>query len=154
MSVVEASVVVNASADDVWEVVADANNLPRWDHRIGRVVGAPEGGLKPGATYKTELHFLGVRALVPCEVEEVDVAEYSRIRLSGLLSATVETWLHELPGDRTHLSHRIEYRFRGGMLGELAAQTVGIVGASTLLRHGIEAQKRQIETRFPRRHDG
>ena len=151
MSVVEASVVVNASADDVWAVVSDPRNLPRWDHRIGRVVGPPEDGLKPGATYETEVHVLGVRALVPCKVEEVDVGEYARIRLRGLLTATVETWLHELPGDRTHLSHRIEYRFRGGVLGELAAQTVGMLGASTLLRHGIEAQKRQIEARFPRR---
>jgi len=150
VSVVDASVVVNASADDVWEIVSDPRNLPRWDHRIGRVVDPPEGGMKPGTTYQTELHFLGVRALVPCEVEEVDVGQYARIRLSGLLTATVETWLHELPGERTHLSHRIEYRFRGGMLGELAAQTVGMVGASTLLRHGIEAQKRQIEARFPR----
>jgi uncharacterized membrane protein len=150
VSVVEASVVVNASGEEVWQVVADPRNLPRWDHRIGRVVDPPDGGLKPGATYRTELHFLGVRALVPAEVEEVEVGEYSRIRLRGVLTATVETWLHELPGDRTHLSHRIEYRFRGGMLGELAAQTVGIVGASTLLRHGIEAQKRQIEARFPR----
>ena len=150
MSVVEASVVVDASADDVWSVVSDPRNLPKWDHRIGRVVDPPKNGLSAGVKYQTELQFLGARALVPCEVEEVEPAEYARIRLRGVLSATVETWLHELPGERTHLSHRIEYRFRGGMLGELAAQTVGIVGASTLLRHGIEAQKRQIEARFPR----
>ena len=88
---------------------------------------------------------MGVHARVPVVAEEVTEPEYARIRLGGLISATVETWLQELPKGGTRLSHRVDYQFRGGLLGELAAQTVGIIGASTLLRRGIEAQRRQIE---------
>ena len=86
-----------------------------------------------------------VHARVPVVAEEVDEPQYARIHLGGLISATVETWLQELPKGRTRLSHRVEYHFRGGILGDLAAETVGIIGASTLLRRGIEAQRRQIE---------
>ena len=37
MTVVEASTVVDAPATEVWKVVSDPRNLPRWDRRIGRV---------------------------------------------------------------------------------------------------------------------
>jgi ligand-binding SRPBCC domain-containing protein len=145
MTVVEASTVVDAPPQEVWKVVSDPRNLPRWDRRIGRVRGASEGPFSTGARYETEIQFLGVRTRVPVMAEEVDEPEYARLRLGGLLSATVETWLQELPKGRTRLSHRVEYRFRGGLLGNLAAETVGIIGASSLLRRGIEAQRRQIE---------
>jgi uncharacterized protein YndB with AHSA1/START domain len=145
MTVVEASTVVDAPAAEVWKVVSDPRNLPRWDRRIGRVRGSHDGPFRTGSRYETQIQVLGVRTRVPVVAEEVDEPEYARLQLGGLLSATVETWLQELPKGRTRLSHRVDYRFRGGVLGALAAETVGIIGASTLLRRGIEAQKRQIE---------
>jgi ligand-binding SRPBCC domain-containing protein len=145
MTVVEASTVVDAPPEAVWKVVSDPQNLPRWDRRIGRVRGTPSGPFRTGSEYETEVHFLGVHTRVPVVAEEVDELEYARLHLGGLLSATVETWLQELPKGRTRLSHRVEYKFRGGLIGDLAAETVGVIGASTLLRRGIEAQRRQIE---------
>ncbi len=145
MTVVEASTVVDAPPAAVWKVVSDPRNLPRWDHRIGRVHGAEPGPFHTGSEYETEIQFMGVHTRVPVVAEEVNEPEYARIHLGGLISATVETWLQELPKGGTRLSHRVDYRFRGGLIGELAAQTVGIIGASTLLRRGIEAQRRQIE---------
>jgi hypothetical protein len=145
MSVVEASAVVEASREKVWRVIADPRNLPRWDRRIIRVIGAPKDEIREGDDYDTEIGFMGVRTRVPVHVAESDSPEYCRLVLGGILAATVETWLQALPGGRTRLGHRIEYRFRGGVIGRLAAQTVGMVGAATLLRRGIEAQKEQIE---------
>jgi ligand-binding SRPBCC domain-containing protein len=145
MTVVEASTVVDAPPESVWRVVSDPRNLPQWDRRIGRVRGTPAGPFRTGSEYETEVRFLGVRTRVPVVAEEVEEFEYARLHLGGLLSATVETWLQELPKGRTRLSHRVEYRFRGGLLGEFAAETVGVIGAHTLLRRGIEAQRRQIE---------
>jgi ligand-binding SRPBCC domain-containing protein len=145
MTVVEASTVVDAPPEAVWRVVSDPRNLPRWDRRIGRVHGTVEGPFRTGSEYETDVHFIGVHTTVPVVAEEVDELEYARLRLGGLLSATVETWLQELPKGRTRLSHRVEYRFRGGLLGAFAAETVGVIGAHTLLTRGIEAQRRQIE---------
>ena len=144
MSVVEASDVVNAPREKVWRVVADPRNLPAWDRRIIRVIGA-RSQIREGDDYDTEIGFMGVRTRIPVHVEVAEPPEYCRLVLGGILTATVETWLQSLPGGRTRLSHRVEYRFRGGLIGRLAAQTVGMVGAATLLRHGIEAQKEQIE---------
>ena len=72
-------------------------------------------------------------------------AEYSKIRLKGVIEAVIETWLDPMPGGRTRLRHRIEYHFPGGSLGELAGRAVGALGANSLLRRGVEAQKRQAE---------
>jgi ligand-binding SRPBCC domain-containing protein len=145
MSVVEASDVVNAPREKVWRVVADPRNLPGWDRRIIRVIGARKDQIREGDDYDTEIGFMGVRTRIPVHVEVAEAPEYCRFVLGGILTATIETWLQSLPGGRTRLSHRVEYRFRGGLIGRLAAQTVGLVGAATLLRHGIEAQKEQIE---------
>ena len=145
MSVVEASAMVDAPREEVWRVVADPRNLPRWDRKIIRVIGAPKDQIRTGDDYDTEIGFMGVRTRIPAHVAVAEAPEYCRLVLGGVLAATVETWLQALPGDRTRMSHRIEYRFRGGVIGRLAAQTVGMVGAATLLRRGIEAQKEQIE---------
>lgn len=145
MSVVEASAVVDASPERVWTVVADPRNLPRWDRHITRVDGVPTGGLEAGSTYRTEVRLMGVRATAEASVLQMREGAYSKIRLRGVVDAVVETWLDPLPGDRTRLRHRIEYRFPGGALGEIAGRTVGALGAKALLRRGVEAQKRQVE---------
>ena|SRR5438105_6280296 len=145
MSVVQASTVIDAPPKLVWKVVANPRNLPRWDRHITRVVGVPNGALKTGSTYTTEVRFMGVRAHAEASVLELRDPEYSKILLKGVIEAVIETWLDPLTGGRTRLRHRIEYHFPGGSLGELAGRAVGALGANSLLRRGVEAQKRQAE---------
>lgn len=145
MSVIEASVDVRATPEQVWRVVADPRNLPLWDRHIIAVHDVPSGGLRTGSSYTTEVRFMGVKARARAHVEELREAEYSRIRLEGVIEAVIETWLHPLAEDRTNLRHRVRYRFPGGSLGELAGRTVGMFGAPTLLKRGLEAQKRHVE---------
>jgi uncharacterized membrane protein len=145
VSVVQFTVEVDAPIDRVWAVVADPRNLPRWDHRILRVSGLPEDGLRQGSEYRVQLGFMGARAWVPAKVLDIRPSEYSCVHLGGLVDAVVESRLKPLPGGRTRLSHRIDYRFPGGPLGSLAAGAVSLLGAPLLLRHGVEAQKRQAE---------
>lgn len=145
MSVVEASVEVRAPQRAVWAVVADPRNLPRWDRHIVGVEGAPEDGLRPGSSYWTRVRFLGVQARVRADVLELRPPRYARLRLSGVVDGVVETWLDPLGEGRTRLRHRVEYRFRGGRLGQLAARAVRVMGASVLLARGARAQKRQAE---------
>lgn len=145
MSVVEVVAEIDAPIEVVWRVVADPRNLPRWDKHIVGVENPPPDGLRTGCRYTTIVGFMGVRAHVGCLAEEVRTPEYSMVRLHGLLDAVVETTLERLGDDRTRLRHHVDYRFLGGPLGAIAAKAVNVLGAGSLLRHGVQAQKRQAE---------
>lgn len=146
MTRVETSVHVAAPPERVWAVVSDPRNLPRWDRRVVRVEGVPEGGLREGATYTTVLRFMAVRATVRAEVLAWEPPHRAMVRLSGpMVEATVTTTV-EPAGGASILRHEVEYRFRGGPLGEVAARSLEIVGGAYLaVRHGALAQKRDAE---------
>ncbi len=145
MSVLTVQAEVQAPSEHVWPVVADPRNLTRWDRHVTAVTGVPEAGLERGTEYTTEIRFMGMKTHVRAEVLEIEPPRYAKIRLHGLLDATVETWLEPLDGDRTTLRHRVDYRFKGGSLGQLGARIVRGLGGASLLRRGVEAQKRQAE---------
>jgi uncharacterized protein YndB with AHSA1/START domain len=146
MSVVRASEIVEASPQEVWEVVSDAHNLPLWNRHIREVHGVPEHGLKEGSKYWTRVSFLGVSVRVDAEVEEVDPPRFSRIRLTGPLEATVRTWINPAGSGRSRLEHEVDYHLRGGPVGELVARGLRALGAGRLLRRGARAQKRLVES--------
>jgi uncharacterized membrane protein len=146
LSVVEASVDIQASPERVWEVVADPRNLPRWDHHIESVDGVPEDGVREGTEYTATVRLVALRARVGARVMKLRPHEYAKVRLDGLIDGTVQTWLEPLKGGNTRLRHRIQYRFKGGPFGRLAARGVKLLGASVLLRRGTQAQKHQAET--------
>lgn len=146
MSVVRTSEIVDASPQEVWDVVSDPHNLPLWNRHIREVHDVPEHGIKEGTTYWTRVSFLGVSARVDAEVEEVDPPRFSRIRLTGPLEATVRTWVNPAGSGRSRLEHEVEYHLRGGPVGELVARGLQTLGARTLLRLGTRAQKRQVES--------
>ena len=145
MSVVEASVEIDAPLKRVWKVVADPRNLPKWDHHILTVEGVPPDGLIEGTRYRTWVRFMGVRAKADVQVQVLDREHYAKMRLRGIVEGTIETWLEPLDGRRTKLRHRVEYRFIGGPLGRVAARGIKLLGASSLVRRGALAQKRQAE---------
>jgi hypothetical protein len=146
MTTTEYSVEVDATPSAVWEVTSDPGNLPLWDRHIERAA-APEGGLAEGARYDVEMSFMGVRAVVACVVLEWEPPFRSRVRLRGLLDATVTTSVASLPHGRSVLRHEVDYVFRGP-LGRFAAASVNAVGgAEFALRRGTLAQKREIERR-------
>jgi len=143
--VVEVSEVNDAPPKTVWEIVANPRNLPLWDRHIYEVKGVPKAGLDRGTEYTTGVRFLGARAHASARVLEIEPERYSKVELRGLVDGVVETWLESLDGGRTRLRHRVAYRFKGGPIGELAARATQMLGAATLLRRGIKAQKRQVE---------
>jgi uncharacterized protein YndB with AHSA1/START domain len=138
---------IEASPEDVWAVVSDPHNLPKWDRHILAVRGVPEEGLKPGVRYTTELKMLGVRGTVEAEVLEIEPPRRARIRLRGILEATVKTDISPLSGGaRSLLEHDIDYHIRGGGLAAFATQGLELTGGPFMvLRRGTMAQKRQIE---------
>jgi uncharacterized protein YndB with AHSA1/START domain len=146
----EFDVVVDAPPEAVWEVISDPRRLPHWDRHIVRVEGVPAGGLLEGMRYTTEMRFFAFRSTIDGEVLEWDPPRRSTIRLTGLLEATVTSTIEPLAGgDRSLLEHTVDYRFRGGPLGEIAARSLARMGGAHLaLRHGTLAQKRDIEMRY------
>jgi uncharacterized membrane protein len=146
MTFVRASVDIDAPPDRVWDVVSDPRNLPLWDRHVDAVLGVPPEGVKRGTRYTTVMRFMSVHANVGAEVLELDPPRFGRVRLSGLLDATVTTRIDPLDGNRSRLEHEVDYRFRGGPIGRLAARSLRLIGGAGLaLRHGALAQKRQIE---------
>jgi uncharacterized protein YndB with AHSA1/START domain len=146
---VEFDVVVDAPPEAVWEVISDPRRLPHWDRHIVRVEGVPAGGLRRGTRYTTEMRFFALHTTIEGEVLEWDPPERSAIRLTGLLEATVTSTIEPLAGDRSLLEHVVDYRLRGGPLGEIAARSLARMGGAHLaLRHGTLAQKRDIEARY------
>ena len=145
MSVVRHAVVVEAPPEEVWRVISDPRNLPRWNRYIRAVRDVPEDGLREGASYRTEMSVLGVSFQVHARVEEIDPPRFSRIRLTGPVDAVVRTWVRPVGTGRSRLEHEVEYRLRGGPLGELIARGLRLVGGASMLKRGIRAQKEQAE---------
>ncbi len=146
MTTAEYSVEVDAAPEAVWQVTSDPRNLPHWDRHI-LAVKVPEKGLHRGSHYTAVMGFMGVRASIPCTVLEWEPPWRARIRLGGVLNATVTTSIASLPFDRSVLRHQIDYVFRGP-LGAFAAASVNAVGgAQYALKRGTLAQKREIEAR-------
>jgi uncharacterized membrane protein len=137
---------VDAPAETAWEISSDPCNLPQWDKHIERV-DAPEGGMRVGASYDVVMALMGVHATVRATVLEWEPPWRSRVRLEGLLEATVTTSIASLPFDRSMLRHEVTYRFRGPFGGFGAAGLNAMGGAQYALRHGVLAQKREIEER-------
>lgn len=145
MSRISESIEVDAPPGDVWTVIADPRNLPRWNRFIRSVHDVPRNGLRAGARYWTELGGLGVTVKVRATVEEIDPPRYSRVRLTGPVDAVVTTTVRGVGRGRSRLEHEIDYHMPGGPVGELLARTLRLLGGRRLVRRGIRAQKRQVE---------
>jgi hypothetical protein len=62
--------------------------------------------------------------------------------VGAVVTSTVEPMGPEL----TLLEHDVDYHFRGGLLAELAARSLRLMGGPQMaLRHGTLAQKHAIE---------
>src|SRR2546430_17718165 len=139
MSVVDVAVDIDARCEKVWKIVSGPANLPVWDHHILKVEGIPKGGLRKGSEYTTCVRFMGARAHAISKVVDLRPPEYSKVRVTGLLDAMVESWVEPLDGHRTRLRHRVDYRFRCGPLGAPAAAAVKVLCSPAALLLGGQA---------------
>jgi uncharacterized membrane protein len=138
--------IIDASPEEVWAVVSNPRHLPRWNRYIRAVHDVPEDGLRPGDRYWTEMGGFGVRFKVRAEVLEVDPPHYARVRLTGPFEAVVRTWVRPAGPRRARLEHEVEYSVRGGPIGAVVARALRVLGAPQVLKRGIRAQKRQVES--------
>jgi uncharacterized membrane protein len=139
------SAIVDATPEEVWRVVSDPRNLPKWNHYIRAVHDVPPDGLKEGDRYWTEMGGFGVRFRIRAHVIESQPGRYAKIRLTGPLEAIVQTWVRPAGPRRSRLEHRVDYHVPGGPIGSVVARALRLLGAAPMLRRGVRAQKRQIE---------
>src|SRR3954469_8726291 len=130
MTVVRASVDIDAPPERVWEVVSDPRNLPLWDRHIESVEGVPPEAVHEGSRYTTVLRLISVHAQVPAEVLELDPPRVGRVRLRGVIGGVEPNRIDPLAGNRSRLEHQVNYRFRGGPLGKLAARSLRMIGGA------------------------
>lgn len=145
MTRIRESAIVDASPEEVWEVVSDPRNLPRWNRYVRSVHGVPDDGLKEGDRYRTDMGGFGVRFPIRAQVVELRPPRYSKIRLTGPLEAIVQTWVQPAGARRSRLEHQVDYNVPGGPIGSVVARALRHLGANAMLRRGVRAQKRQIE---------
>jgi uncharacterized protein YndB with AHSA1/START domain len=138
-------IIVDAPPEEVWKVVADPRNLPRWNRFIRAVHDVPQNGLREGSRYWTELGGFGLTVRVRARVEELDPPKYAKVRMSGPVEGAIRTWIRPAGRRRSRLEHEVDYHLRGGPVGEVIGRAVRLLGGPMLLRRGIRAQKRQVE---------
>jgi uncharacterized membrane protein len=146
MTTVRQVVLVDATPQEVWDVISDPRNLPHWNQHIHAVSGVPDRPLQVGDTYRTELRILGLPIHIRARVLELEPPRNSMVHLSGPIEAVVRTWVRPVGHSRARLEHEVEYTMRGGPVGALVARAVRYLGAPTILKKGIRAQKREVET--------
>jgi uncharacterized membrane protein len=139
------SAIVDATPEEVWRVVADPRNLPRWNRYILAVNGVPEDGLSEGDRYWTVMGGFGARFRVRADVEAIDPNRYAKIRLTGPIRAVVQTWIRPAGRKRSRLEHQVDYDVPGGPIGAVVGRALRHLGAVAMLRRGVRAQKRQVE---------
>ena len=145
MTRIRESAIVHAPPEEVWRVVSDPRNLPRWNRYVRAVHDVPEDGLSKGDRYWTEMGGFGVRFRIRAHVLESEPNRYAKIRLTGPLEAIVQTWVHPAGRRRSRLEHQVDYHVPGGPVGGVVARALRHLGATAMLRRGVRSQKRQIE---------
>src|ERR671929_1439671 len=84
-AVIEASLFVPSPAHDLYEVVLDVRNFPRWAPGVRRVE-VLEGYGGPGMVSEWEICFLGLKRKFLSVLEEAESPAYLRWAYDGLVS--------------------------------------------------------------------
>jgi acyl-CoA synthetase (AMP-forming)/AMP-acid ligase II/uncharacterized membrane protein len=141
---VEKSCTIEASREDVWELVSDPSNYPRVMHGITRCdnVGDIEQG--KGARYRMLMRVGS--ADVGGLVEVTDYREPADISWTSITGIEQRgRWrLRELPGGATRVTLRLSYGSPGGLLALIADRLSGPMVAGNLER-SLEKLRRELE---------
>ncbi|HEX8744091.1 MAG TPA: AMP-binding protein [Thermoleophilaceae bacterium] len=136
--------IVDATVDEVWDVVSE---LPRWEGLFASATrfehaGGPETGL--GARYQLRLHVGSAHVGSLIEIVECDApGDLAWTSITGL-DMRGRFRLRETDDGRTRVSLRLSYQAPGGALGMVADRVSGPM-VSGNLRETLERLKREVE---------
>jgi carbon monoxide dehydrogenase subunit G len=125
VSVVVASIEIDAPLLDVWDTVMNPGRMGEWVTIVDRIDHVDPGPLKPGFRMGQTLHLRGMPFRVQWTLEELDAPHYARWEGSGpaRAKAITENRLSERNG-RTYFNYRNEFRTPFGPLGAAASRVI------------------------------
>ncbi len=125
MSLVIASIEIDAPMQDVWDHIMDPARMREWVTIVDRIDRVDEGPLRPGFQMDQHLCLRGVRFRVHWTLRTIDAPRYARWEGIGPARSTAvtENRLSERDG-RTHFDYRNEFRTPFGPLGAAASRVI------------------------------
>ena len=125
MSIVIASIDIDAPLQEVWDTVMDPGRMAEWVTIVDRVDHVDAGPLRPGFRMSQTLHLRGVPFKVHWRLEDLDAPRYARWEGTGpaRAKAVTENRFSERDG-HTHFNYRNEFRTPFGPLGAVASRVI------------------------------
>lgn len=125
LSLVIASIDIEAPVQAVWDYVMDPDRLTEWVTIVDAVSSVDRGPLRPGFRMDQTLHLRGVRFRVHWELERVEPPFHARWRGNGPARSRAVTE-HRLSARDgvTHIDYRNEFRTPFGPLGAAASKVI------------------------------
>ena len=141
---VDESVVIDATVEEVWEVVSD---LPRWERLFASATRFEhEGGPETGLRARYQLRLKVGSALVGGLIEIVECDAPGDLAWNSVTGLDMRgRWrLRETDDGRTKASLRLSYQAPGGILGVVSDRVSSPMVGGTL-RETLERLKREVE---------
>ncbi len=125
MSVVTASIDIDASMQEVWDYVMDPSHYGEWVTIVDAVSNVDRGPLRRGFRMDQTLHLRGVRFKVHWKLDIVRAPQHARWEGSGPARsrAVTEHRLSRRDG-LTHFDYRNEFRTPFGPFGAVASKVI------------------------------
>lgn len=125
MSLVIASIDIDASVQDVWDHIMDPAKMGSWVTIVDRIERVDPGPIRPGFRMSQTLCLRGVPFKVHWTLEELDAPRFARWEGRGPARSTAltENRLSRRDG-RTHFDYRNEFRTPFGLLGVAASKVI------------------------------
>ncbi len=125
MSLVIASIDIDAPRQDVWDHIMDPAKMRSWVTIVDRIERVDPGPIRRGFRMSQTMCLRGVHFKVHWTLEELDAPRYARWEGSGPArsKAITENRLSERDG-RTHFDYRNDFRTPFGLLGAAASKVI------------------------------
>ena len=117
MAVIEKSVVINASTDEIDRFALDPATWPQWFAGVESVQS--DGDFpEPGGVVDVQYKSMGVSLHLTMTSEELEIGSHVTFRMEGMI-AGVQAWHYESEGDATRVVCHFEYELPGGGVGRI-----------------------------------
>lgn len=125
MSLVIASIDIDAPVQEVWDHIIDPGKMGSWVSIVERIERVDPGPIRPGFRMSQTLCLRGVKFKVHWTLEELDAPRFARWEGKGPARSTAvtENRLTERKGS-THFDYRNEFHTPFGPLGAAASKVI------------------------------
>lgn len=125
MSIVIASIDIDAPLQDVWDHIMNPAKMASWVTIVDHIDRVDPGPIRAGFRMSQTLYLRGVRFKVHWTLEELDTPRFARWEGRGPARSTAVTENRlSQHGGHTHFDYRNEFRTPFGPLGAAASKVI------------------------------